>query len=167
MRPFFSGGISMALLTQGTELFFVDPEDFSIVEVGCVTTLTGITTPREQIEVTCLDSTGREYVPGLAAPGTATFTINFDPQDPSHVRLHELFEDATITTVEWAVGFSDGTAAPTSADSSGIVTPTTRTWLLFAGYLNDFPFDVALNSVVTNNIGIQISGRPVLLVKTT
>jgi len=157
----------MALLAQGTELFFVDPEDQSVLEVGCVTSLTGITSPRDQIEVTCLDSTGREFVPGLPSPGTATFTINFDPSDPSHVRLHELFEDTAITTMNWVVGLSDGTSPPSGADSSGFTLPTTRTWLQFDGYLADFPFDFALNTVVTNNIGIQVSGRPVLIVKST
>ena len=157
----------MALLAQGTELFFVDPDDLSVNEVGCVTSLTGITSPRDQIEVTCLDSTGREFVPGLPSPGTGQFTINFDPNDPSHVRLHEIFEDPTITTMNWAVGMSDGTSPPTSADSSGFTLPTTRTWLSFDGYLSDYPFDFALNTVVTNNIGVQISGRPVLTVKTT
>jgi hypothetical protein len=156
----------MAMLAQGTELFFIDPDNAAVLEVGCVTSLTGITSPRDQIEVTCLDSTGREFVPGLPSPGTATFTINFDPSDPSHVRLHELFEDVAITTMNWAVGLSDGVSPPTG-DSSGFTTPTDRTWLLFDGYLADFPFDFALNTVVTNNIGIQVSGRPVLVVKST
>lgn len=154
----------MAVLAQGTELYFIDPANQSVVEVGCVTTLTGISSPRDQIEVTCLDSTGREFVPGLPSPGNAQFGINFDPADPSHIRLHELFEDEAITTMNWAVGLSDGTAPPT-ADSSGFSPPATRTFLLFEGYLSDFPFDFALNTVVTNNIGIQVSGRPVLVAK--
>jgi hypothetical protein len=155
----------MAVLAQGTELYFVDPENFQVIEVGCVTTLTGISSPRDQIEVTCLDSTGREFVPGLPSPGNAQFTINFDPSDASHIRLHELFEDEAITTMSWVVGLSDGTAAPSGADSSGFTLPATRTWLQFDGYLSDFPFDFALNTVVTNNIGIQVSGRPVLIAK--
>jgi hypothetical protein len=70
----------MAVKTQGTDLYFVDPYDNSVTKVGCVTSITGINAARDQIEVTCLDSAARLYEAGLGAPGAATFGINFDPQ---------------------------------------------------------------------------------------
>ena len=152
----------MAIKTQGTELYFLDPEDNSVVEVGCITNLTGLTAARDQIETTCLDSAARTYEAGLPTPGTASFTINADPQDPSHIRLHELY--VAGTTLDWAVGWSDGTALPT-ADSSGLAGPTTRSWIFFNGYVSDFPFDFALNAVVQSNVSVQVSDFPVWVPK--
>ena len=148
----------MAVKTQGTELYFLDPDTDAVVEVGCVTTITGLTAARDQIETTCLDSNARTYEAGMATPGAASFTINADPNDPSHVRLHELY--VAGTKVDWALGWSDGTAAPT-VDSNGLVLPATRSWINFNGYVSDFPFDFALNAVVTSNLSVQVSDFPV------
>lgn len=150
----------MAIKTQGTQLYFIDPADDSVVTVGCVTGLTGITAARDQIETTCLDSAARTYEAGMATPGAAQFGINFDTSDASHVRLHELYRDGT--TLKWALGWSDGTAAPTVDTASNFNPPTTRSWITFEGYISDLPFDFALNDVVKSNISVQVSDFPVL-----
>jgi hypothetical protein len=153
----------MAKKTQGTQLYFIDPDDFSIVKVGCVTALSGLTAGRDQIETTCLDSDAREYIAGMATPGAANFTINFDPTDASHTRLHELY--VAGTTLDWALGWSDGVDIPPVSDSTAFDLPTTRTWITFEGYIQDLPFDFALNSVVTSQVAIQVSGFPTLVPK--
>jgi hypothetical protein len=153
----------MAKKTQGTQLYVVDPDDNSVITVGCVTQISGITATRDQIETTCLDSAARTYVAGLAAPGAASFTINFDPEDASHIRLHELYVEGA--DLMWALGWSDGTAAPTSASTDGIVVPATRTWIQFDGFISDLPFDFALNTVVTSNVTVQVSGFPTIVAK--
>ena len=149
----------MAVKTQGTELYFLDPDTDVVTKVGCVTTLTGLTAARDQIETTCLDSTARTYVAGMATPGAAQFTINADPDDASHIRLHELYVDGT--SVPFALGWSDGTGILPTGDSTGFVLPSTRSWITFDGFVSDFPFDFALNTVVTSNISIQVSDFPV------
>lgn len=155
----------MAVKTQGTDLYFVDPYDDSITKVGCVTSITGVNAARDQIEVTCLDSAARVYEAGLGAPGAATFGINFDPTDTSHVRLHEIY--VAGTKIEWALGWSDGTAAPTSVDSDGeFVLPATRSYISFNGYISDLPFDFSLNAVVSSSVSVQVSDFPVLASKT-
>jgi hypothetical protein len=68
------------------------------------------------------------------------------------------------TDLDFALGWSDGTAAPTS-DSTAFTTPTTRTWILFSGFISDLPFDFALNTVVTSNVSVQVSGFPTLVAK--
>jgi hypothetical protein len=151
----------MSVKTQGTELYFIDPDTFAVTKVGCVTTLTGLTAGRDQIETTCLDSAAREYVAGMATPGAAQFTINFDPADTSHVRLHELYVEGV--TLDFALGWSDGTGVAPTEDSTAFVTPTSRTWILFEGFIQDLPFDFALNTVVTSNVSLQLSGFPTLV----
>jgi hypothetical protein len=150
----------LAKKTQGTQLYVADPATDTLITVGCVTNITGITATRDQIETTCLDSTARTYVAGLAAPGAATFTINFDPTDASHTRLHELYVSGD--TLEFALGWSDGTAAPTVDTNGTFNLPTTRTWIAFDGFITDLPFDFALNTVVTSNVSVQVSGFPTL-----
>ena len=154
----------MAKKTQGTMLWFIDPDTGEPVLVGCVTSITGITAARDQIETTCLDSEARTYEAGMPTPGQAQFAINFDPADPSHVRLHALYKLGT--TLDFAIGWSDGVAPPTS-NTDGFVTPTSRTWILFGGYITDLPFDFALNAVVGSTVSVQVSDFPDLVPKTT
>ena len=154
----------MSKKTQGTDLFAIDPRDDSIIDVGCVTSIDGIDSAIDQIETTCLNSTDREYVAGLGTPGTATFGINTDPSDANHLKLYEIKQLGL--TLKWAVGWSDGTAAPTVVDSNGNFNlPTSRSWLTFEGFMNAFPFNFALNSVVQSTVGIQVSGSQTLTPK--
>lgn len=157
----------MSMKTQGTQLYTIDPDDGSVIEVGCVTNISGIDTTVEQVEVTCLSEQVREYIAGLATPGAASFGINFDTSDSSHVRLHQL--KVAGVNLQWAVGFSDGTDDPaTTTDSDGdyvfIVDPD-RSWIVFEGFMNSFPFEFQQNSAVQSTVGIQVSGEPAVIPK--
>lgn len=162
----------MAIKTQGSQLYVIDPDDGTIIEVGCVTTLDGIDTTIDQIEITCLGENARNYVAGLATPGTATFSINADYNEASHVRLHELKVEGK--TLRWALGWrqEDSSGSPVvpgtpptvltnTAGDYDFNLPGARSWIVFDGYMSSFPFSFAQNSVVTSSIGIQISGEPV------
>ena len=114
----------------------------------------------------CLNSTARKYEAGLATPGAATFGINVDPKDASHLRLHQL--KVAGTTLPWAVGWSESpdTAPTTEQDSAGewvFVTNAARSWILFDGFMNSFPFSFGLNAQVASTVGIQVSGEPELI----
>lgn len=157
--------------TQGTELYLLDPDNgCAVLDAGCVVSIDGIDISIEQNEVTCLRDLVRRYKAGLGTPGTATFSIYTDPQDATHIRLHELKRAGT--SLQWAIGWSDaiGTAPTSQTNSAGeceFITPTNRTWLIFEGFMNSFPFSFAQNTEVTSNIGIQISGEPELIPATT
>lgn len=162
----------MAVKSQGTELFFIDPDTQAVVDAGCITAIDGIDSTREQIDTTCLKSIDREFEAGLGTPGTATYGLNTDPSNPVHVRLYQLKQLGT--TLKWAIGWSDapkqpdGTInmPPTGVDSDGdFILPDERSWLLFNGYQSSFPFSFALNDVVKSTVGIQISGTQVLIPK--
>ena len=154
----------MSVKTQGTDLYAIDPADGSLISVGCITSIDGIDTAIEQIETTCLSDTARTYVAGLGTPGTATFGINTDPTDNTHVRLLEIKQDGL--TMLWAVGWPDGTSPPTVDTDDTFILPSTRSWLTFSGFINAFPFSFQGNSVVQSNVGIQVSGEVTMVPKT-
>ncbi|BBT38845.1 phage tail tube protein [Pseudomonas putida] len=239
----------MSILTQGTQVYALMPPlsgtgPSTVMEVECATAFNPGGAPKEQIEDTCLSSKDRTYKPGLRTPGQASLTINADPNNESHLRLHQLSEADGDNTLKFAVGWSDGTDAPTSVASGSLdqiqvtsggtgytspptvsitggggsgaaatavldgdevvainitspgtgytsvptvtlsgdgtgatatatinldedfVLPPTRTWFVFQGYVADFPFDFAANSVVSTAVSIQRSGGSAWLKKT-
>ncbi|WP_414156566.1 phage tail tube protein [Pseudomonas sp. BNK-30] len=154
----------MSILTQGTQVYALVPPatgtgPLSVMEVECATAFNPGGSPKEQIEDTCLSSKERTYKPGLRTPGQASLTINADPNNASHIRLHQMSEADGDTTVKWAVGWSDGTAAPTlNTEGDDFELPESRTWFVYEGYVADFPFDFAANAVVSTAVSIQRSG---------
>ncbi len=151
----------MAVKTQGTDLYTIDPDTGTVLKVGCVTSIDGIDTALDQIETTCLEDTARTYEAGLATPGTASFGINVDPKDASHLRLHQL--KVAGVTLPWALGWSETPGLAPTADTGGYFNlPGGRSWLTFEGFMNSFPFTFAQNAVVQSTVGIQVSGEPVL-----
>lgn len=157
----------MAVLAQGTNVYFRDPADDTIVAVECATAFNPGGSPSDQIDTTCLEDTTRSYMRGLRTPGQASLTVNADPQYPSHIRLHELSQSDDQGYIEFYVGWSDGTEAPTiDGTTSEITLPTSRTWFTFEGYVADFPMDFASNSVVSTTASIQRSGGSAWVPKT-
>jgi hypothetical protein len=153
---------SVFMKTQGTDLYAIDPINRRVLTVGCVTSIDGIDTSLDQIETTCLGDEVRSYEAGLATPGTATFGINTNPKDASHVRLHQLKVEGR--TLHWAVGWSESPGlAPTLAPDGDFDLPFERSWITFTGFMNSFPFSFAQNAVVQSSVGIQISGEPQLI----
>lgn len=147
----------MSVLSQGTQIYAIDPADDSLITVECATSFSPGGSPSDQIEVTCMEAFERSFMPGLRTPGQATIGLNADPSKPTHVRLFELSQENPQPVLKWAVGWSDGTDAPTVL-AAEFVLPTTRTFFTFQGYVSDFPFDFAQNTVVTSTVTVQRSG---------
>lgn len=154
----------MAKLTKGTQVYFIDPADDSVVEVTGVVSLNPGGAPADQIETTTLTDSAKTFMRGMRTPGQASMEINADPTNASHLRLHELAADDTVDSIKWVVGWSDGTADPTE-ESEDFVLPTTRTWFQFEGYVADFPLDFSTNSVVKSTVQIQRTGTATLTEK--
>lgn len=159
----------MSILSQGTQIYVIDPDGDSngpaVMAVECATTFSPGGNPADQIEDTCLEAFERSYQPGLRTPGQAAMTINADPRNASHLRLYELAQENPQRVLQWAVGWSDGTAAPTVDSNGDFDLPTSRTWFVFEGYIADFPFDFAANTVVTSALSIQRSGGSAWIAK--
>lgn len=162
----------MAILTKGTQVYALlptvaDPAVLEIVPIVCAKAFNPGGDAKSQIETTCLESDAKEYLPGLATPSSATLTIDADPRIQSHVRLYQAFQSAKNDNIKFAVGWSDGIAPPTLAvGGHDFVLPATRTWYVFSGYISDFPFDFAIDSVVATAMTIQRSGQSTWIQKT-
>ncbi len=163
----------MAMKTQGTQLYarvpsIADPAVMEIINIECMNNFNGGGNPADQIVVECLDKTTREYLRGMRTPGQATFTIDADPRNESHIRLHQMAEDddEAYDNIEFALGWSDGKDIPPTLDSNGdFVVPTSRTWFMYNGNVADFPFDFAANTTVKTAVAIQRSGPAVWIRK--
>ena len=99
----------MSILTQGTQAYALvqavaGTGPLTVMEVECITTFDPAGSPAEQIEDTCLSAKERSYKKGLRTPGQASLGLNADPNNASHVRLHQLSEADGDTTIKWAIG---------------------------------------------------------------
>lgn len=122
----------MAILTQGTQVYVLapteaDPDQLEVLEVECATAFSPGGNPADQIETTCLSANVRSYLRGLRTPGQASLTINADPRNDSHIRLHQLSEDDSIEDLAWAVGWSDGKDIPPTLVPTGSIAGITIT----------------------------------------
>ena len=144
----------MSIKTQGTNLYFIDGS--SVVTMGCPTGITGLGGTRDQIETTCLNATDdKSYVSGLGNPGQISVPFVFTPSDASHQDLLDLHDTGAVT--EWAIGLSDGTAAPTIV-SGAFAFASTRTYAAFDAFVADINIDIATNEVVRGTLTLQRSG---------
>ena len=151
----------MSIKTQGTNLYFIDSA--AVVTMGCPTGITGLGGTRDQIEVTCLNATDdKSYVSGLGNPGQISVPFVFDPQDFSHQTLKDLHDSGE--KIDWTIGMSDGTAAPTIVSGSFSL-PTTRSFITFEAFVADLNLDIATNEVVRGTLTLQRSGSTALSVK--
>ncbi|EEV0134777.1 phage tail protein [Escherichia coli] len=158
----------MSVVTQGTQFYVLN--NGAVSEIECITSFSPGSNPADQIEDTCLSETStRTYKKGLRTPGEATVGLNADPANASHIMLSNLAESSDQTVLTFAVGWSDGTEAPTASAGqdavNGMALPDTRTWYVFQGYVSDFPFDFQANSVVQTSATIQRSGQGVWVPK--
>lgn len=151
----------MAVLTQGTEVYVLVPKEGTPGELevlsveSCITFNPGDESASD-IDVTPLKERDTTHnIPGLTTPGEATLGLNANPADEVHVRLFGLKR----VPLKWAMGWSDGTAAPTVAvGGKDFELPPSRTFNVFDGAIATFPFQIEGNNVVKTNITIKRKG---------
>lgn len=160
--------MATGLKTQGTQLYKVATAT-TAVEIGNITSFNPPSPSSDELDITSLTSTAKEYLQGLRDYGEGTFELNWDPSTtggtaPYHYALQVDFDAGTVR--EWMIGFSDGTATPTAPVSSSFPTPpTTRTYLKFTGFIKSMQQQGQTNNVVKQTLVIRCSGTPTLYQK--
>lgn len=120
----------MSVLTQGTQVYVLAPKvgapgTFEVLNIECATAFDPGGSPAEQIEDTCLEEVNaRSYKRGLRTPGQASLTLNADPRNLSHLRLHQLSESNDDRALQFAVGWSDGVGIAPTVGAPGVATGT-------------------------------------------
>lgn len=121
--------------------------------VAAVADLSGPQLQSDQIEVSHRAdgdpaNMWRRYVSGMKDGGEVTFTIIFDPDDPTH--------DPTLTTSMYAQG-ANGDVAGYQVDFPG--QDTDRTTASFNAYVTNFDIDAPLEDGLTADVTLKITGQ--------
>ena len=113
----------MSKLTQGTHIFFLNTtgQTPEVVKVDCATSFNPGGDPAGELDDTCLDSNEMEYVAGMRNPGTASLGIRPDGDYDSHMTMWNLSRMNPSPSMDWVVGWSDGTEKPRFGQEVGSV----------------------------------------------
>lgn len=103
----------------------------------------------DQIDVTNLDSSAKEYVPGLPDYGTVTVQINYDSDEATHQTIDQLAQGGTSAIRDWRITESGGGS------------PGTRTQ--FKGFVQAFQKSRAVNSVVKGTVTVKKTGPDTII----
>jgi len=137
---------SNALPTQGITVKVGDGEVSEVfTTIAEVTGFDGPTTAVNEIEVTTLSSTAKEFIAGLADNGELSMNVNAVPNDAQHRQLRE--DIIAGTKRNYQIDFNDKTGAE--------VTSTTYT---FEAFVKDFPLGATADDKLTGTVTLRISG---------
>lgn len=130
----------MAAATQGCKLFWSTDSGTTYVQVTGVTQVIVPEVSKERIECTDLDSTTKEYIPGLRDSSAATYPINFSGVDTSHAAM--LVLESSSATVKWKVELIE----------TGLSTVTTA---VYDGYVEKLTISGSTNSLQEGSLVVQ------------
>lgn len=143
--------------TIGTRLYFLDTDDTTVITLTNVSNVQGLGGQKGEIDTTNLDSTSKEYLVGMEDPGTVTFDINFAPDSAVHQSLIDLKDDGS--RVQWCMGLSNGTSAPT-VSSGDLVAPTSsRGNYMFLASVQQMTLSVQTDDIYRYNVSLRVSGQ--------
>jgi hypothetical protein len=112
-------------LTQGAKIAVSGAASPSVfADISNVESINESGDSRDQIEVTNLDSTGKDYAPGLIDYGTVEIALNYDPEETSHLTLDTL----TVSGAErdWRITESGGGSPGMRTQGKGFIISRTR-----------------------------------------
>lgn len=157
--------MAKALLSNGTTIYIVDPQDDNTVHKLCAVALELSEGEPSKIDVTTLCETKKtQEVDGLYGSSTSTITVNFDPQSDVQNLLLKAKDDKR--ELMFRVGASDGTnEAQWDTTDKKWQEDTTRSWWDFKGSISSIPWSFAVNSAVQPQISINMMSEVVFTAK--
>lgn len=149
--------MSGELRTQGTQVWVLDDQStvVAVLEIPNITDVGEFGAQADDIDVTNLMDTAKQYLVGLPDNGEATLQVNFNPQDTTHQFLNDLA--GTQARLQFMVGLSDGVAAPTNVGGV-LTTPSARTTAKFTASVKTFRTAIKANDADRTTITLRISG---------
>ncbi len=152
----------MAILAQGTEIFFIDPDGTSsekIVNITCPKTIDPGSPSTDEHDTTNLCSIAKEKLLGLTDYGTLTINVDYDEDDDSHWRLVELSEEVPRPVIKFVIGLPGSTVQPQIDTSGEWVLDSERGWREFDGQVMSVATSFTAGEVVPGDIEISVNKR--------
>lgn len=146
----------MSMNAQGSAIFFINPSDDTIKQLSCPTGWTFSGETRDEIDTTCLGDSDSTFKMGIKDNGTLSSTVNYDVSQESH-QLIATYLAGNTEDIRFCLAYSDGTDVPTVTGGE-FDFPSTRSFKSFRGLVASFTETGQVNSVVSADISIRISG---------
>ena len=100
-----------------------------------------------EIDVSDLSSTEKEFVLGLADPGTMDLEVLYDPEDPGQIILEQLRVTSARNNFRVVV--------PNPLE---VGSPTGKTSFTFEGFVQTFPFSIGVDTAITGTVTVRVTG---------
>lgn len=151
--------------TQGTVLYMCLAGGTTVATIGKVADVGEFGGQADDIDITNLSSTAKEYLVGLVDNGEMTLQLNLDPQDANHQDLFAKAGDGV--RYPCLIGLSDGTTPPTALGGA-LVPPaaSARSSFGFVASIKSFRFGAKANDAIRVTCTLRLSGEITAVWKT-
>ncbi|GAB5100499.1 phage tail tube protein [Caballeronia sp. HLA56] len=131
---------SSAVPSQGTKLEYrkQDEDDSKFAEVANFTDISSFTGSANLVDVTRLNSKGREKKRGMQDWGQVTIALHVNMKDLSHQALFNARKDGSI--LKFKLTLSD------------------RTVITFDAHVKDFPIAAKIDQMLASSVNLEVSG---------
>ncbi len=130
----------------GTKLLIAPKTGNTDVEVGALSSVSGIDASADEVEVTDMGNTDgyREYLPGFKDGGEVSLSGYMDGEDAGQARLYELMESGDVVDCKIQFPAKIG-----------------KTWSFKAG-VTKFTTSADVDDAITFEATLKVSGKPTL-----
>lgn len=130
----------------GTKLLIAAATGNTDVEVGALSSVSGIDASADEVEVTDMGNTDgyREYLPGFKDGGEVSLSGYMDGEDAGQARLYELMESGDVVDCKIQFPAKIG-----------------KTWSFKAG-VTKFTTSADVDDAITFEATLKVSGKPTL-----
>lgn len=134
----------------GTKLLIAPKTGNTDVEVGALSSVSGIDASADEVEVTDMGNTDgyREYLPGFKDGGEVSLSGYMDGEDAGQARLYELMESGDVVDCKIQFPAKIG-----------------KTWSFKAG-VTKFTTSADVDDAITFEATLKVSGKPTLAATT-
>lgn len=135
----------------GTKLLIAPKTGNTDVEVGALSSISGIDASADEVEVTDMGNTDgyREYLPGFKDGGEVSVGGYMDGEDEGQARLYELMESGDVVDCKIQFPAKIG-----------------KTWSFKAG-VTKFTTSADVDDAITFEATLKVSGKPTLAATTS
>lgn len=149
--------MSGEIRSQHTQLYACLAGGTTVATLGNISDLGEFGGQADDIEVTNLDDTAKQFLVGLIDNGEMTVQLNLNPQDANHQDLQA--KAGNGVRYPFLVGLSDGVTAPTAVGGD-LVPPVAanRTSFAFDASIKSFKFGAKTNDAIRVTVTLRISG---------